>query len=222
MSDRSNVSATEQRKTILLLEAAALLHDIGKLSDGFLQSRASDKEQYPPYAYDLRVDPRKAFLDPHDANHPSLAKLLSNANTVGQQQAGDGRVKSAPFADRPAITQELAAHTFTAWDGRQYNVSEIVLLEAPRYVDIDWQAIRARTMDPAKLIGSIHGVAHYEKQVDRKGTQPAKSVFISTAFGFEREIRIGDQMWGPHRGLAPTPLGRYRQHMSHQRWHTSK
>ncbi|NJK38745.1 MAG: hypothetical protein HC835_11985 [Oscillatoriales cyanobacterium RM2_1_1] len=59
----------EQRQTILLMEVAGLLHDLGKMSNGFIKKSAQDTPTGFSYDYELIADPNIVF--------PPIAKSVS-------------------------------------------------------------------------------------------------------------------------------------------------
>lgn len=192
-----------QRNAILLLEAAAILHDIGKLSNGFLYRVSSDNEERAKvhdfdYDYELRADPRVvfAYAQDHDRNDKASEDIedLKRA-AADRERAHNSALASAkltvgaPFLDAPELTTQLAQASLTAWDGATYNLAEIVLLAAGKHANTNWQTALGKTMQPARLIGVLHGVAHFEKE-DGTQQQPYAASYLATPFGQERLIDI--------------------------------
>src|SRR5260370_34025463 len=107
MSDSLWRPSPDQRNAILLLEVAGLLHDLGKLSSGFLQATAQDRPSAFSYDYESIVDPRIVFSLGPGTVSGRFDKLLPDASNGGI---------GAPFKDRNDITSSLQAHSLKAWN----------------------------------------------------------------------------------------------------------
>lgn len=171
----------EQKNAVLLLEAAALIHDIGKLSNGFILSRASDRPDEFKYGYRWLADPARALPS-------SIA-----AEIVG----GDF---GAPYKDAEGLTDALLAKEFVDWNGERYNLAEVLLYRALEREKIR-KSLRegtGKSFQPAILISKFHGLAHFEKERDddnragRAGEegQPYRNTYRASPFGVEEVIPV--------------------------------
>lgn len=180
--------SAEQRRTILLLEVAGLLHDLGKLSSGFIKRVASDPPENFSYDYDLLADPNTVFRQ--------IPRSTPGRIHTMQNRARNANI-GAPFKDRPDMTQYLQAHALQSWDTQPYNLAEILLLTAPTDLNVNWSQILGKSMQPAILIGYLHGVAHYEKEEAERDekrkrlyTQPYAGTYAASPFGVENLIPV--------------------------------
>ncbi len=177
----------EEKKAILYLEALGLIHDLGKLSDKFLQSRASDKASYGvDYRYRFLVDPRQVFPDfTRSCGHEAIA-------TIKQWQTEARTISEAPFIERPDLTAILENSEITSWDGQPYNLAEMALLaNRPTYAKEDWGKALGKDMAPALLVALLHGVAHYEKEdAPDPNSQPYTHMYRATPFGREERVEV--------------------------------
>jgi len=178
----------EQRRTILLLEVLGIFHDLGKLSNGFIKRVAIVKPLNFSYDYKLLVDPNSVFSPTAKSISKPINKIQRYANNIN---------RGAPFKDRPDMTQHFQDHILQGWDDQQYNLAELIILTAPGDVGTDWSPILGKSMDPAKLVGRLHGVAHYEKEEAEKDEQnqeihkqPFADTWMASAFGMENHIPI--------------------------------
>ncbi|MBW2135855.1 MAG: hypothetical protein JRG72_11635, partial [Deltaproteobacteria bacterium] len=122
----------EERRAILFLEAAGLLHDLGKLSDKFLESQSSDRRL--GYSLILLVDPRKVYRDYRGAKSDRARKEIGN-----WQDKADNPNIAAPFKERADLTQILKETSFTSWDGTEYNLAEMMpLTSRQKFINVDW------------------------------------------------------------------------------------
>lgn len=177
-----------KRQAILLLEAAALLHDYGKLSDGFLANTAADKPRHATYQEigRVRVDPAILAID----TQPLPEKSARRKAIEAIQQAHEDTAIGAPFKDLEAagrnVTDLLAAHTLQDWTGQEYNLAEVLALAGQWAARVDWLGVLGKAMQPATLIGRLHGAAHYEKpNVHTSNIPPLHQVYRATPFGLE-------------------------------------
>jgi hypothetical protein len=176
--------AKENREAILLLEAAGLLHDLGKLSDGFLHSQA--KDQGLDYEYKLLANPNVIY----PAATP-VGDAATDAVAEWQTAASDPNV-GAPFKDRQDLTNLLQTIVLTAWDGQSYSLAELMALTMPRHLASSWLALLGKNMQPALLIAKLHGVAHYEKEeAPEDNKQLHAKMHAATPFGSESPIAVG-------------------------------
>ncbi|KFD41084.1 hypothetical protein HX99_07200 [Peptococcaceae bacterium SCADC1_2_3] len=183
MSDTFWKPSDEQLRTILLLEVVGLLHDLGKLSNGFIKRVAEDRPANFRYDYELLADPNMVF--------PQMEKSISKHTNTMQKRANDAN-RDAPFKDRPDMTRYFQSHSLQGWDEQQYNLAELLLITEPKYVGINWSQILGKSMEPAKLIGRLHGVAHYEKEEAEKDQykQPFADTWATSPFGVENHIPV--------------------------------
>src|SRR5260370_25676598 len=87
----------EQRRTILLLEALGLLHDVGKLSNRFLESQQPSATT--DYEHRLLADPRSLLT--YNSHNPIVGdRAASFAHTV----LSDAAVRPSAFQERADLT----------------------------------------------------------------------------------------------------------------------
>lgn len=178
----------EQRRTILLMEVLGLFHDLGKLSNGFIKRVAIDRPDDFSYDYEFLVDPNSVF--------PPMTRITSERISKMQKYASKVN-RGGAFKDRSDMTQHFQDHILQGWDDQQYNLAELILITAPRDVSIDWSTVIGKSMYPAKLVGRLHGVAHYEKEEAERdeqrepvNKQPFADTWMATPFGMENQVPI--------------------------------
>lgn len=185
----------EEREAVLFLEVVAFLHDIGKFSDQFLKNHASDWPQNTPkiYNYELRTDIFSLF--------PKLATLqLSPSHLADLVKDAQDQNKSALYKEWSDITTLLFNKQLYSWEqnaaGTQketYNLAELTLLASQWASNVDWSDLVGKGMQPAQLVGRLHGAAHYEKKTgsgNSGGGQPYldRPMYQATAFGWETPV----------------------------------
>ena len=162
--------SAEQRRTILLLEALGLIHDLGKLSDTFLLSQEpSPDAKYENYSHDLLADPRQISI---------YKDLIGSGNRVSglvQKWLSNATNTRCAFNERPDLTAILERIRFTDWTNTTYTFAELSpLLTKPGLANAispdDWKHALGKGMHPGLLIGALHGVAHIEKDRGEKKT----------------------------------------------------
>lgn len=181
----------EQRRTILLLEALGLIHDLGKLSDAFLQSQ--DPSPTQDYNHNLLADPRQITI----YQKLNTSSSTSVANEV-QAWLNEASTKPCAFGERTDLTPILNGVQFTDWAGQTYTFAELTPLVAKPSLawgqnaisPSDWQQVLGKDMQPGLLIGALHGLAHIEKEGDpQQHKQPYSDVFRASSFGLEERIQ---------------------------------
>jgi hypothetical protein len=174
----------DQRLTILLLEALGLIHDLGKLSNRFLESQ--EPSATTDYEYRLLADPRSV---PIYKNRTTITgdKAYNYVQTI----LSDAATRPSAFQERADLTGVLEQVTFTDWTGQQYNFAELVPLVARpglAHTAANWRGVLAKEMQPGLLVGRLHGPAHIEKEGNPGHKQPFSQVFRATPFGLEEQI----------------------------------
>lgn len=186
------IADKDNQRAILLLEVAALLHDLGKLSAGFIQYLAIDRPTDFQFDYQIIADPAAILpaLPPSDPENSSEAyksfgRIFNRANERG-----------APFKNWPDLTSTLANYSFLAWDQHEYNLAELLLISAKgRGSETDWENTLGKTMQPALALRDFHGIAHFEKRVVESAKQPFAQTYRSSPFGFESLIEDLDELF---------------------------
>jgi hypothetical protein len=178
----------EQRRTVLLLEALGLIHDLGKLSDAFLQSEAPSSQV--EYAHRLLANPRQVDLY---KNYTALAD--EQATDFVKEWLTEAASKPAAFQERSDLTGILEQVQFTDWRGQTYSFAELMPLVARpglAQTTANWQGVLGKDMQPGLLIGRLHGAAHIEKEGEPdRHKQPYSAVFRAMPFGLEERIGTG-------------------------------
>jgi hypothetical protein len=175
----------EQRNAILFLEALGLIHDLGKLTNRFLESHGPLATT--DYKHTLLADPRSVYIY---SAHKTIQD--DRAAKYVQMILGDAAVKPSAFQERTDLTALLEQVVFTDWTGQQYNYAELAPLLANSNMAnwaADWHGVLTKEMQPGLLIGRLHGTAHIEKEGrPDHHKQPYTEVFRATPFGFEEQI----------------------------------
>ena len=182
----------KERRAILFLEALGLLHDLGKLSDNFLNSRVS-------YAYKLLVNPRQVYMPPIPSVDDKAIDIL-----IDWWKESKGY---APFKERADMTAKFRSASFVWWDNKQYHLAELILLTRPgeKIQTANWSYVFGKNMHPALLVGRIHGIAHYEKEdAPPENRQEYKATYRATPFGLEHRIPVEKE--GLSKALKNLPL----------------
>jgi hypothetical protein len=177
--------SSEQRRTILLLEALGLIHDLGKMSDRFLQSQ--EPSPNVEYEHALLTDPHAVNTYtshtgiPGDPGADFVQGILSTAAT-----------KPCAFSERSDLTNLLTRVEFTDWLKQQYNFAELMPLVTNSGLAskaANWSGVLGKSMQPGLLVGYLHGIAHIEKEGEPHARkQPYSHVFRATSFGIEEQI----------------------------------
>ena len=184
MTDRTEPSGLKlpdsQRQAILYLEILGLIHDLGKLTDGFIKKEAEGAStNEKKYEYRFFVDPLKLYTD----------KKPGETITEWQQTAHDAL---CAFKLRTDLTDSLMSLSFTAWDESDYSLAELVpFLSRTEYWRKNDQWIRelGKSMQPGSLIGFLHGIAHFDKESSgvHFSKQASTDTWRSTPFGYDVE-----------------------------------
>ncbi|NJL55745.1 hypothetical protein HC928_11525 [bacterium] len=175
-----------QRRTILLMEALGLIHDLGKMSDRLLQSQ--DPSLAVKYGYNLLSDPRKIDIYTHYKNVPNnpSTKFVKEILNIAETQF-------CAFNERSDLNNLLQEVQFTWMDDEQYSFAELMPLLTRTTLSInkncDWSSVLGKSMQPGILIGYLHGIAHIDKEGDpEQHKQPYSKVFRATPFGTEEQV----------------------------------
>lgn len=193
MSNSFWLPSNEQRRSILLLEALGLLHDLGKLSDTFLRSQ--EPSSTVQYNHNLLADPRQ--IDNYK-NH--IIVSCSDATKKVQEWLDIAANKPCAFSERADLTDILKKIQFTDWTGHVYSFAELVPFVGKPGLAIggnaispsEWQKVLGKEMQPGLLTGFLHSPAHIEKEGEPdQAKQPYSDVFRATPFGLEEPIGTG-------------------------------
>lgn len=208
----------EQRRAILLLEALGLIHDLGKLSDTFLQSQ--DPSSTQRYNHNLLADPRRIAMY-------KQYTTVSGSQATDQVHGWLNEAATTPcaFGERADLTTVLAQIQFTDWTNQTYSFAELMPLVAKPSLawgqnaisSSDWQQVLGKEMQPGLLVGVLHGVAHIEKEGDpQQHKQPYSDVFRASPFGLEERMGTGTTQESTD-ALGDLPLADIEQIASDQR-----
>lgn len=206
---------SNQKRTILLLEALGLIHDLGKLSDRFLQSQ--EPNSTVRYIHNLLVDPRQIDIY---KNYKAIPN--NKASNQVEEWLKDAGSKPAAFQERSDLTSLLSKIQLDDWTGTTYSFAELMPLVARQGLaknipPSEWHKVLGKKMMPGLLIGYLHGVAHIEKKGGPdKNKQYYSAVFRATPFGLEDRIDTVNKK-ELSIALNNLPLSDIEQITSHQR-----
>jgi len=197
----------DERRAILYLEALGLIHDLGKLSDKFLQSQASGRGAR--YDYHLVVNPIEVY--PRGCCAFNEAKIIFN----WQKSALSNM---APFKERTDLTCILQGLSLKDWNNIDYNFAKLIILaNQPSMAKINWKLVFKNNLSPGLLIGLLHGIAHFEKEdAPPTNKQPYHQMFRATPFGCEERIAVETED-GLTAALQALPLDRLGEIITDQR-----
>ena len=174
------------RDALLLAEIAALLHDVGKLTDAHVEHVSGSNQWTNDDGYKAVVDNPAAIirLSPAAANikKPDILNNVLNAASP----------KAADFLP-PKLKTSLETLR-TSLLSQDYSLAELIMLGMPGFAT---HQKRAQFLDgkdgwlPA-LLGLCHNVAHVDKEDPIGGEQSLPDVLTSNAFGYERQVFILD------------------------------
>lgn len=102
-----------QRQAILYIEVLGLIHDLGKITDGFLRSVSEDYHGRNNYNYNLFVDPGKLY-----SRDTTCATIQTWKNIANES--------SCAFQDIPDLTNTLMSIKIKSWEGTKYSLGELV------------------------------------------------------------------------------------------------
>ncbi len=180
----------QHREALLLAEVAAWLHDIGKFCNLHIEAhtKGGTRKWANEHAYKAIVDDPTSQI--RLSRQTSSLKKPDALNNVLNARSP----KAADFLDL-ALKNFLANNTLTIL-GETYTLAELIMLGTPGFAT---DKNRANLLDSkpgwlAAVLGVCHNEAHVDKQDPAKGEggQTWPDVFISDAFGFEKEKVVVD------------------------------
>lgn len=175
----------EQRRAILLLEALGLIHDLGKLSNRFLESQ--EPSATTDYEHRLLADPRSINIY---NTHTTISG--DAASDYAQTILSEAASRPSAFQERADLTAVLEKISLTDWAGQSYTFAELAPLAARpglARAAANWRGVFAKEMQPGLLVGGLHGPAHIEKEGEPdRHKQPYSHVFRATPFGLEEQV----------------------------------
>lgn len=187
-----------QNTHVYLAELLGLLHDLGKLSQTFIESEPGK------YPHRLLVNPNTALPEPGGSGEET--RLITNLR--------NRKDTPAPYLERADLTECLKEINLSDSDGTAYNLAELVLLIRPRYAQVDWALALGKKMLPAKLLSTIHAILHYEKE--ETGKLGSRCNYLCSPFGYETPVALG-QPDEDNSALGRLPLNRMAEI-----WHPEK
>ena len=184
----------QHRRELLLAEVAALLHDVGKCSEAFLQPEGAGFDavscQGKPH-----VNPHKAIFDPDELRNlpywSSLSPQRGQCSRLEETQHNTAlwRTLKRFSLDLSLLDSEISLPGFG-----KAGIRELILWGRPLVSDQHQQFRRVFNdmVDTVAYLGRAHGAAHVEKEepdddaARKKFDEPGKQdVLISSPFGCE-------------------------------------
>lgn len=174
----------DHREALLLAEVAALLHDVGKLTDTHIK-HVSDQNQWAnDDGYKVVVDnPQQVVRLSQVAANVRKPDILNNVLNARSPKAAD-------FLPT-ALKQSLETLRVSVLN-QDYSLAELIMLGMPGFATHQSRSQLLAGKDgwlPA-LLGVCHNVAHVDKEDPIGGVQPSCNVLTSNAFGYEQQIFV--------------------------------
>jgi len=179
-----------KRDELLLAEVAAWLHDMGKFCNLHIEAHTigGKKKWSNNHAYKVVLD------DPH-----SVIRLSKAASSLKKPEALNNvlNAQSPKAADFISTTlkkflQNKAIFLF----GESYSLAELIMLGTPGFATNKnrHQLLDSKSGWLAAVLGVCHNEAHVDKEdpPTGQGDQRWPDVFISTAFGYEKQKVVVD------------------------------
>jgi len=184
MSDSKLKILKANQEALLLAELAALLHDVGKLTNLHIEAHTNGPRKWSNgHAYKAVVDDPSSVIRVSKAAS-GLKKPVPLNNVISAVDP-----KAANFIPKDA--KRFLENTRVTIAGENYSLAELVMIGTPGFAA---SPQRTRLLDGnpgwvAAVLGVCHSEAHHDKQEPSsdKGAQTYPEVFISTAFGFEQQ-----------------------------------
>lgn len=192
----------DEKAAIRAIEIAGLLHNMGKLTDEFVRSQAERGKDNGEFEYLTVAKPGDVF------SAAVMERIVAlPADSKGKEDVLKHRLAPAnPLPDATDIqdfTASLRPAKAKFWDDQELNLAEILLLATPdvyyryRRAPDEYKALFEHEMKPARLVGLLHSIVHFEKDDPAMGStgkkQKAGTGFSSSAFGHETAISpLGD------------------------------
>lgn len=186
----------DEKVAIRAIEIAGLLHNMGKLTDEFVTSQAEGVKGDGKFDYLAVANPNEVFSD---AVMERIVALPDN-DTLKKRLIPDNSLPRA--VDVRDFTRNLKNVKAKFWGNQELNLAEILLLATPlvfyRYLrePVEYEALFGRPVEPARLVGLLHSIAHFEKDDPEAGQEPGQkqpsdaTAQASSAFG--NETAVGD------------------------------
>ncbi|MDW8069242.1 MAG: CRISPR-associated protein Csx11 [Anaerolineae bacterium] len=170
------------RDALLLAEVAGLLHDVGKFCNLHIEShtQGGTRSWSNEHAYKAIADApgNRISLQP-SVRQPDALKNILKATSP----------KAADFL--PDTLKNFLATNAVTFLGETYALDELMMLGTPGFATSPGRAnlLTGKSGWLAAVLGVCHNEAHVDKQEPARGEgqQVWPNVFISTAFGLEKE-----------------------------------
>jgi len=171
----------QNRDALLLAEVAALLHDVGKLTNAHVKHVSGQNQWKNDYGY-------KAIVD----NPANLIRLSTAAANIRKPDIINALLNAVPptaaqFIPQP--TKDTLTIQRINLVSEDYVMAELIMLGMPGFAT---HAQRDKLLDSkdgwlAACLGVCHNVAHVDKEEPAGGEQRLPDILTSNAFGIERQ-----------------------------------
>ena len=178
------------RDALLLAEVAALLHDVGKFCTLHIEAHATggQRKWSNSHAYKVVTDAPQSVI--HLSKAAASLKKPDALNNVLNAQSP----KAADFIS--AVLKNWLQNNTINLFSEIYSLAELIMLGTPGFAT---DKNRPQLLDSKSgWLAAVLGVCHNEAHVDKEdpppdqGNQTLPDVFMSTAFGYEKQKVVVD------------------------------
>jgi len=174
------------RDALLLAEVAALLHDMGKFCNLHIEAHTGGQKKY---AYKVVIDNPRSVIQLSNAacshKKPDALNKVLNAQSP----------KAADFIS--AALKDFLQNKAISLFGESYSLAELIMLGTPGFATDKNrpQLLAGKSGWLAAVLGVCHSEGHMDKEDPPRGQgdQTWPDVFISTAFGYEKQKVVADR-----------------------------